>query len=182
MQVARMLGVATSSVSKWIDEGRLPAARTPGGHRRIDRDALKKFLGSQNWTLPEELASNGPTVLLAYGDKERGADLAEELRRQLEGWQVLLACDAFSAGELVAAHAPQVVVLDANMRGLDVTVAIQRIKANRRMQKVHIIVLASKDRLGRPAAARWGRGVGFVPKGRSPAAMADELSAKIRRL
>lgn len=34
-QLSRALGVGESTVKRWIDQGRIPAEKTPGGHRRI---------------------------------------------------------------------------------------------------------------------------------------------------
>lgn len=40
--LARALGVGESSVKRWIDDGKLPAAKTAGGHRRVELvDALR---------------------------------------------------------------------------------------------------------------------------------------------
>jgi excisionase family DNA binding protein len=39
---ARTLGVSTSTVRRWIAEGRLTASRTPGGHRRVSLAELRR--------------------------------------------------------------------------------------------------------------------------------------------
>lgn len=44
-EVARLVGVNAKTVSRWCTEGRLDSVRTPGGHRRITRDAMVAFLG-----------------------------------------------------------------------------------------------------------------------------------------
>ncbi len=41
-QLARALGLGESTLKRWIDQGRIPAEKTPGGHRRIRlADALR---------------------------------------------------------------------------------------------------------------------------------------------
>lgn len=42
-QVAKMCGVTSDAVLKWIKKGRLPAVRTAGGHFRVSRSALAAF-------------------------------------------------------------------------------------------------------------------------------------------
>ena len=64
IEVARMLGVAVSSVSKWIDGGKLVAGRTPGGHRRIEKDDFIRFLHQQQFRIPPELQ---PSVYTRFG-------------------------------------------------------------------------------------------------------------------
>jgi excisionase family DNA binding protein len=36
-EVAALFGVNPRTVARWVDEGRLPAGRTLGGHRRYKR-------------------------------------------------------------------------------------------------------------------------------------------------
>lgn len=42
-EAARALGVGTSSVKRWADDGELDSVRTPGGHRRYTLAALHAF-------------------------------------------------------------------------------------------------------------------------------------------
>ena len=47
-QACTILGISDTTLSKWTDEGRLPASRTPGGHRRFrpaDVERLRLELG-----------------------------------------------------------------------------------------------------------------------------------------
>jgi excisionase family DNA binding protein len=42
-EVAALLGVSTSSVKRWADEGQLPCVKTAGNHRRFERAAVEAF-------------------------------------------------------------------------------------------------------------------------------------------
>lgn len=41
---ADLLGVHVVTIRRWTDEGKLPEVRTPGGHRRIPREAVDRLL------------------------------------------------------------------------------------------------------------------------------------------
>ena len=43
-QLALALGVSESSIKRWADQGRIPAERTPGGHRRLPVAGVLHFL------------------------------------------------------------------------------------------------------------------------------------------
>lgn len=42
-QAAELLGVSPDTVRRWMDSGQMPAARTPGGRRRVDGADLARF-------------------------------------------------------------------------------------------------------------------------------------------
>ncbi|MEO6398258.1 MAG: helix-turn-helix domain-containing protein [Tepidiformaceae bacterium] len=43
---SNLLGVSESTIRRWADAGEIGSFRTPGGHRRILEDDLKRFLAS----------------------------------------------------------------------------------------------------------------------------------------
>jgi excisionase family DNA binding protein len=64
-QAADMLGVAVSTVQKWVELGKLASWKTPGGHRRIPLAAIHTVLQSNARTPapPEEpTACSGPAA------------------------------------------------------------------------------------------------------------------------
>ncbi len=46
--IAKGCGVSNTTVLRWISTRQLPAFRLPGGHYRIERDDLSKFMAKHN--------------------------------------------------------------------------------------------------------------------------------------
>jgi excisionase family DNA binding protein len=175
-----MLGVSVPTVVNWTKAGRLEAHRTPGGHRRISREALQRFAAAFDYPLPEELQ---PRVARARGvlvvDPE--PDFAELVIEMLsmdagsvEGW---VAQDAFSAGLLIGRHKPAVVVVDITMGGLDPVALARRLQSDPEAGGVHLLGLtAGVD----PPLARRAKEAGFSDV-RSKAGDLAELIDEVRR-
>lgn len=51
-EAARIIGVGTTSVKRWADDGLLDCVRTAGGHRRFTRDSLDRFIRLQRHEEP----------------------------------------------------------------------------------------------------------------------------------
>ena len=51
-EAARIIGVGTTSVKRWADDGLLDCVKTAGGHRRFTRDSLDRFIRLQRHEEP----------------------------------------------------------------------------------------------------------------------------------
>jgi len=141
-----MLGVAVSSVSKWVDEGRLLAGRTPGGHRRIEKEDFIRFLHQQKFRIPAELQPTVVKILIVDDEKSFAKWLAEEIGERYPRSEVSVAHNGYSAGEIVGLVKPAVIILDLHMPGMDGFEVCRRIKSNpQTMQAAVIAVTGDPD-------------------------------------
>jgi excisionase family DNA binding protein len=120
-EAAKLCHVSPLSIINWVNAGRLPAFRTPGGHRRIRREDLARFMRENGIPLPEELRDGSGRARVLVVDDEPGIRdvIAESLSRRATPYDVMTAADGFEAGRLVATFRPDVVLLDLRMPGLD---------------------------------------------------------------
>jgi excisionase family DNA binding protein len=170
-----MLGVAVSSVSKWIDEGKLVAGRTPGGHRRIEKDDFIRFLHQQQFRIPPELQPETTKILIVDDEKAFAKWLAEEIGQRYPQSEVSVAFDGYSAGEIVGLVRPAVIILDLHMPGMDGFEVCRRIKSNPLISQTAVIAIT-----GDPDPERIDRIIGLgacacLPKPLNVDALAAEI-------
>ncbi len=155
-QAAKFLGVAQSTIRKWSDQGRVPAFYTPGGHRRYRRGDLETFL-DRSGPGPR---GGGPLVLVVDDD----ARLREFVRvnLEMEGYTVREAASADEALAALEDQAPQLVLLDVVMPGVDGWQMLQRMQE--RHGSIPVIMFSGKvdDESAADAEKRGARG--FVGK------------------
>jgi excisionase family DNA binding protein len=155
-QAAKFLGVAQSTIRKWSDQGRVPAFYTPGGHRRYRRRDLEAFLDRSG----PGGRSEGPLVLVVDDD----ARLREFMRINLtmEGYSVREAASADEALEAIEDTAPELVLLDVVMPGVDGWQMLQRMQE--RHGSIPVIMFSGKvDEMSAGEAEERGAR-GFVGK------------------
>ncbi|MED5229809.1 MAG: helix-turn-helix transcriptional regulator [Actinomycetota bacterium] len=71
-QVANLIAVSTDTVRTWIDEGKIPASRTSGGHRIIKGADLAKFLTDSN---------NDPSITTHLSARNRFLGLVTKVKK-----------------------------------------------------------------------------------------------------
>lgn len=124
-EVAAMCHVSPGSVIRWIHEGKLAASLTAGGHHRIEANDIIKLLESLRMPLPQDLRmpspSAGSMVTLLIVDDEDGF-------RKMIRWffqehfpriRIEEATEGFLAGWKAHGIAPDLIILDINLPGMD---------------------------------------------------------------
>lgn len=144
-RVAALLGVSSQTIANWIDQGLLPAGRTPGGHRRVARRDLLAFLAVRGLPVPAELADRPPTMLVVEDDPQVGPWLELQLTMTRPDLRVLLATDGFQAGEFVARERPDAVLLDIYLPGLDGFEVCRRLQANPETRDTLVIAMSANN-------------------------------------
>lgn len=150
-QVARMVGASPSTVLSWVDRGWLPAHRTPGGHRRIERQALAEFLRAHD--MPELVPESEPLrLLLALKLGEEAKRLAEALRSNHPDLRVDVTDGVVETLAHLFDSPPDALVVDATLAGIDIVVLCRELGACTLSSRVRVVVvrpasMASLDEL-----------------------------------
>lgn len=143
-EVASLVQVSPSSVLKWIDQGKLKAYRTPGGHRRVASDELLGFLRAHQLPVPAELEEHRLLLLVIDDEAPYLRSLGALLSRADSRVKVELAESAMDGLLKVGLIRPQVVLLDTYMPGMDGVEVCKRLKQSE--ETAHIAVLAMSGR------------------------------------
>ena len=142
-ETAKLCHVSPLSIINWVNAGRLPAFRTPGGHRRIRREDLLLFMRDNGLPIPEEMQEgSGRRKVLVVDDEPSIRELlAEHLSTRPSPYEVSTAADGFEAGRLVATFRPDVVLLDLRMPGVDGFQICRTIKADPESSSTVVIAM-----------------------------------------
>lgn len=147
-QVGSLLQVNPSSVNKWVKDGRIPAFRTPGGHRRIRALDVVNFLNAHKMPIPENLVHAAQRRLLVADDD---VHTQESMRFALAPYEQLVrvVCVTNSVDALVQVGAmrPHVMVLGSSLSPVDGFEVCRRLHATAETQDVKVVLLGTEGEL-----------------------------------
>lgn len=139
--VAKYCHVTADTIRKWAEAGKIRVFKTPGGHRRIRRDDLLRFLRENNMPIHEDLGNAGIKILVVDDEKAVISVIRRFLERAQTPFQIEMAMDGFDAGQMVATFQPDIIFLDLRLPGLDGFEVTRRIKSNPDTSHIHIIAM-----------------------------------------
>ncbi|MFM1919047.1 MAG: hypothetical protein RLZZ303_681 [Candidatus Hydrogenedentota bacterium] len=140
-EVAKYCHVTADTIRKWAEAGKIRVFKTPGGHRRIRRDELLRFLRENNIPVHQELDASSAKVLIVDDEKSVISVIRRFLERVDRPFQVQVAMDGFEAGQLVATFNPNIIFLDLRLPHLDGFEVCRRIKEKPETSGIHIIAM-----------------------------------------
>lgn len=147
-EAARLLGISVRTAQLWVEEGRLQAWKTPGGHRRILMGSVGRLLDEQQRAGITRHVPFG-VLLLRENPDERQA-LQEQLEDVLSDCVVIGVGDGFEGLIRMGEMAPRVVITDLGVTGLDFFRMIDALIAHAKDRAMLVVVLVASeaDRIG----------------------------------
>jgi CheY-like chemotaxis protein len=185
LDVSRMCQVDPATVARWCDQGRLVCFRTPGGHRRIVKDNLVRFLNSHGMPLPAELGASRPLILAAPSEAGFGKLLRSAAKTYAPVLDVQQAPDLVTALLRLPIDKPELFLLSSKNGAVETLEIIRSIRRNPSTRPIRIGLF------GEPAGSEKGRSaaragaVECLPSPESVAALikriAEQFDGKGRR-
>jgi len=143
------------TIIRWIDEGRINAYKTPGGHRRIMRDDLELFC--RNAGIPTDWADQsdeGPQRVLVVVDDVNAVNAILDALLDAEdpgdpvSFKVAHTDNAFDAGRMVRDLTPDIIFLDLELVDGKPLQMISSIRADESLVHCRIVGIASNQAAG----------------------------------
>jgi excisionase family DNA binding protein len=143
---AKLLGVDMTTVIDWCQQGRLPAFKTPGGHRRISARDLVNFLREYKMPVPSALNQAAVLTCLVVDDEPEVCRwVAGLIKSAFPDAEVENAGDGFEAGKKAAELLPRLVVLDIGLPGVDGLRVCESLRHDDRYKATKILVVSEKE-------------------------------------
>lgn len=139
-EAAALLMVAPVTLRAWAAKGLLRAQATAGGHRRFLRRDLERFARDRGLRLSDRIPESSELRVLVVDDDRLFADFLVEFLGN-RGAQAVACYDGFAAGRRIESYAPDVVLLDLMMPGMDGIEVCRELKADRNTRAIRVIAM-----------------------------------------
>jgi excisionase family DNA binding protein len=159
-KVGEMLEVSPAAIKKWIQQGKLAAFRTPGGHFRILADEFARFQKTHGFG-----TRTGEKLRVLVVDDQ--LDVAEVIVASLRAFhpraRLETAANGFEGLLKVGTFRPDVLLLDLGMRGMDGFEVCRQIKRDPVIGATKVVVMTTRFLDAEPRAMDAGAD-GFLSK------------------
>jgi excisionase family DNA binding protein len=156
VEVAQLLGLAVRSVQLMVDRGVLEAWKTPGGHRRITRASVDRFLAARNSTgAPpgkhrggvRDPAKGRPALcILRIAPADSPLDTLQSLVSQhLPQAELHMAEDGIAGLALVGQLEPDLLLVDLMLPGIDGRQLVASLHSHPQFRRTRVAIVTDLD-------------------------------------
>lgn len=178
LEAARQMGMAVRSVQLMVDRGELQAWKTPGGHRRIARDSVVRWLrhsGNPSAALERRHTAVSPASVARSHPGEGKVLLIEDsvhfrnlvslvVKQTLPNASFYVAGDGISGLVMYGQIKPDVLLVDLLMPGIDGGTLISGLRTSARFDERSLIVVTALEEYERSAYASALKDIAVVQK------------------
>ena len=199
LEVAKMLGMAVRSVQLMVDRNEMESWKTPGGHRRISRASVERWMTAHGAggaapapAAGTPVASRPPLAPPVAPAKGRALQilLIEDsihfqnlvgiiVKQHFPGVQLQVANDGITGLALYGQIQPEVLIVDMLLPGIDGATLITTLRSHPQFARSHLIVVTSLDEQQREPYAFALQGVKVIHNPRLVAELPSALAAFI---
>jgi len=197
LEVAKLLGMAVRSVQLMVDRNELDAWKTPGGHRRISRASVERWINARGPAATQSVGAGvapqvparrapgavAPAQVLLIEDSIHFQNLVSLIVQQhFPGVALHVANDGIAGLALYGQTQPDVLIVDILLPGIDGATLITTLRSHPQFTRSQLIVVTSLDEQQREPYAFALQGVRVIHKpslvAELPAALAASLPAQ----
>jgi excisionase family DNA binding protein len=144
-EIAKYCDVYPSSVINWINDGKLKAYVTPGGHHRVIREDLIRFLMDCGIPVPKDLrADQRKKVLVVDDDVELVRLIEKAFLNHVKSFQVEVCHSGIDALIRIGQAVPDLVILDIVLPKMDGCQVCKILKTRPETSGIKIIGISGK--------------------------------------
>lgn len=150
-EAAQMLGVSLRTVQLWSESGLLEAWKTEGGHRRISRSSVQRLLADKGPVEGERQAAPAAPLIdrLKILVVEDDSVLLKLYKTVIASWglpiDIIVAGNGVEGLMLVGRDAPDLMITDLSMPGMDGFQLIRSLAASSFREGMEIVVVTGLD-------------------------------------
>lgn len=140
--LAKILNCSRVTVFHWILSGKINAIKTIGGHYRIPKSIVTKFLKSQQSdTALNKNAGEKIKILVVDDEPNIVKTLVLFLQKASTSFDVYGTTNSFDAGKLMVTFKPHIAIVDIVMPGIDGFELVENIKSDPLTKDIKVIAI-----------------------------------------
>lgn len=143
VDVAKLCKVSLRTVIRWVDEGKLPSFRTPGGHRRVRENDLMQFMDRYKIPFSIGAKSEAKKILIVDQKKKLQEMLQQILRRSSDVVEITMAKDLYESAVQIGMLRPDLVLVAANHKAQEIQRLLKAIGRIPETRETKILLLSS---------------------------------------